>query len=74
MRKITDFLNDNQINFETRIEYGKPAKRILEVANHDDFDLIVIGTPHILSLKRMIFGDLVSKIIRNSKCPVLVIP
>lgn len=58
---------------KTRIEAGDISSKILEVAEEEDCDLIIVGASRKKGIKRL-FGDkVIDKLINNSPCPVLVI-
>lgn len=58
---------------ETLVVQGSPADKILEVAQKEGVDLIVMGTHGRKGLERAIFGSVCDKVVRNSKIPVLTI-
>ncbi|MCL6621402.1 MAG: universal stress protein [Syntrophobacterales bacterium] len=58
---------------ETRVVQGDPAEKILEVAQKEGADLIIMGTHGRKGLERAIFGSVCDKVVRNSKIPVLTI-
>jgi len=58
---------------ETRVVQGDPAAKILEVAQKEGVDLIIMGTHGRKGLERAIFGSVCDKVVRNSKIPVLTI-
>jgi len=52
---------------------GNAGKEILKYARENDFDLIVIGSHNKNSFERIMLGSTSYKVIRNSKCSVLVV-
>lgn len=58
---------------ETLVVQGPPADKILEVAQKEGVDLIIMGTHGRKGLERAIFGSVCDKVVRNSKIPVLTI-
>ena len=53
-----------------RLEYGKPAERIIEILKEEDYDLVVIGrTGRGLNLD---YGNVAQEVIREAPCPVVV--
>ncbi len=58
---------------ETLVVQGAPADKILEVAQKEGVDLIIMGTHGRKGLERAIFGSVCDKVVRNSKIPVLTI-
>lgn len=58
---------------KTRIEKGDASEKILEVAEEERCDVIVMGSKK-RGLLRRIFGDnTVGKVIHRSSCPVFVV-
>ena len=52
---------------------GKPADRILEYADANDIDLIVMGTHGRTGLDRYLLGSVTESVVRNSTTPVLTL-
>lgn len=52
---------------------GDPADRIVEMAEEDQFDLIVMGSSGISGLKRVFFGSVSDKVKTESKIPILIV-
>ncbi|MEZ4461738.1 MAG: universal stress protein [bacterium] len=57
-----------------RIHAGDPASEILERADKDDVDLIVVGTQRPDPSGRIRIGSVATKIARRANCHVLVVP
>jgi len=58
----------------TRVNEGKPAREIARVAAEERADLIVMGVHGRGALDLMVFGSNTNSVIRNARCPVLVVP
>jgi nucleotide-binding universal stress UspA family protein len=56
---------------DSRIMYGKPYRRILEVAAEDQSDLIVIGVHGRNPVDLTLFGSTTNHVVRRASCPVL---
>lgn len=56
------------------IEDGDPKQKIVEVANQWEADMIVIASHGRKGLTRLLMGSVAEIVLRNSKCPVLIIP
>ena len=52
---------------------GHPAEKILEFAEQEDIDLIVMGTLGKTGLERFLLGSVAENVVRHSKIPVLVV-
>lgn len=55
----------------TRTIHGKPYRRILEAAEHDAVDLIVMGVHGRNPVDLMLFGSTTNHVVRRAPCPVL---
>ncbi len=82
MRKVRENLNSAilriredhpELKVEARIEEGRPAKKITELAENEGFDLIVIGRRGRGLVDRLIMGSVSNEVVRTSTKPVLVV-
>ena len=64
----------SKMKIEKFLEVGKPFKEILYKARHWKADLIVMGTHGRTGLKHLLMGSVAEHVIRNSKCPVFIVP
>jgi universal stress protein A len=58
---------------EHRLEYGDPAKKILEVAQEIGANLIVMGTHGRTGVRRLLMGSVAEQVVRKAPCPVLTV-
>ena len=58
---------------ETRVLVGSPAAKILELAEKEKIDIIIMGTHGRKGLERTIFGSVADKIVVGAPCPVLTL-
>lgn len=72
--RVADSLQKPYWFVQTRIEEGRPAERILEVAHELKVDAIVMSTHGRSGLSRWVFGSVAQKVISAAECPVLLIP
>ena len=61
------------ILFFDRVTYGDDGKRIVEVAEKQNFDLIVIGSRGMGSAKELFLGSTSNYVLHKSKKPVLIV-
>ena len=71
--KEFDKLNDDDIKITHVIREGSPARVILEVANEEQVDLIVMGSSGKSGFDRFIMGSVADKVVNSAKCAVLVV-
>ncbi len=60
------------ILFYDRVSYGDEGKRIVEIAQKNNFDLIVIGSRGMGAVKEMFLGSTSNYVLHKSKKPVLI--
>lgn len=61
------------IDVETVLVSGHPGSEIIDFAESNDIDLIVMGTLGRTGLDRMILGSVAADVVRNAKTQVLVV-
>ncbi|WP_298500176.1 universal stress protein [uncultured Methanobrevibacter sp.] len=71
--KEFDKLNEDDLKITHVIREGSPARSILEVANEEDVDLIVMGSSGKSGFDRFIMGSVADKVVNSAKCAVLVV-
>ena len=64
---------DKEIDYEGVVVEGDPAHAILEFAEQNKVDLIVMGTLGKGELERFLLGSVTDKVVRHSKISVLVV-
>ncbi len=58
---------------KARLEEGNVHEKIVEVAEEEQCDLIIMGAHRQNRLKRLLGCNIVEKVISNAPCPVLVV-
>ncbi len=64
---------DSTIDYEHRLVIGEPADLILEVAEKERAELIVMGTHGRSGLARVLTGSVAEAVIRRSRLPVITV-
>ena len=64
---------DPSIQFEHKLLIGDPATAIVQTAEDENADFIVIGTHGRTGLTRLLMGSVAEAVVRRAKCPVLTI-
>ena len=60
------------ISFEIVVKEGTASKKIIEVAEEKNVDLIVIGRRGLSVIEKLFIGSVANQVLRNSRVPVLV--
>ncbi len=58
---------------ETHVRAGDPAQALIEVAEAEGADLIVVGSKGLSSPTRFLLGSVPSKVVHHAPCHVLVV-
>jgi nucleotide-binding universal stress UspA family protein len=80
LKKVEKFLDTakkqvskNSIGFKKKTLFGHEAKQIVDFAQKQKFDLIVMGARGHGRIKQMILGSISNTVVHSSKIPVLVV-
>jgi nucleotide-binding universal stress UspA family protein len=75
--KATGFVEDAakaaDVEVESLLLEGQPAEKIIEFAEQNDIEMIVMGTLGKTGLDRFLLGSVAENVVRHSKIPVLVV-
>ena len=55
------------------LQMGDPANIITELANKNDYDLIILGSRGMSAFKELLLGSVSLKVMHHAKCPVMVV-
>jgi len=69
----TDEIDFGTVMIEKEVLFGEPYENILEIAEKEKVDLIVMGNRGFSKIKRFFIGSVAQKVISEAPCPVLVI-
>ncbi|MFO8071676.1 MAG: universal stress protein [Polyangia bacterium] len=58
---------------KTRVERGSAPEKIVEVANEENADLLVLATHGRRGIKRLVLGSVAEQVVRRAPCPVLTV-
>ena len=74
-KAMSQFVSENFEGVETKAEVvvGYAAEEILEIAEKEEADLIVMGTHGRKGIDRILFGSVAERVVKNSHLPVLTI-
>ncbi|MDH5390694.1 MAG: universal stress protein [Candidatus Bathyarchaeota archaeon] len=61
------------LKLNTQLEFGNPAETLIEVAEKGNYDLIVVGSRGLSSVKRFFLGSVSDDISHHAKCSVLIV-
>lgn len=73
LRGAAEKAHDEGVETETFARQGDPADAILDVAEENGSDLIVVGNKGMTGAKRFLLGSVPNKVSHHAPCSVLII-
>ena len=70
---VAEALQELGLEVETHAREGDPADAILDVAEEQNADLIVVGNKGMTGAKRFLLGSVPNKISHHAPCSVMII-
>ncbi|WP_163537221.1 universal stress protein [Gracilibacillus sp. YIM 98692] len=70
---VKDLLDQSGVEYNTNILHGEPGPTIVEYANKNNFDCVVVGSRGLNNLQTMILGSVSHKVAKRVNCPVLIV-
>jgi nucleotide-binding universal stress UspA family protein len=70
---VEELAQKQGVTVETVVLEGNPSHEIIEFADNNNIDLIIMGTLGKTGFDRFLLGSVAEKVTRNSKVPVLVV-
>lgn len=74
LSKLANSLKKEGIAVQTAVITGWPADKILDYADQNQVDLIIMSTHGRSGVTRWVFGSVADRVLRHSKAPVLMVP
>lgn len=65
--------DDPNISFSHHLLHGQPAEAIVEFAEEQEVDMIIIGSHGRRGLTRLLMGSVAEHIVRHARVPVLTV-
>jgi nucleotide-binding universal stress UspA family protein len=69
---LSDVAGDHGVTVETDTVVGKPASAIVEYADDEGFEQILMGSHGRSGVTRMLLGSVAENVVRNASVPVTV--
>lgn len=70
---VEELLKKEDINYQVEVLRGEPGPTIVEFANKQKYELLVIGSRGLNSLQEMVLGSVSHKVVKRADCPVLIV-
>ncbi|MGE5423006.1 MAG: universal stress protein [Ignavibacteriales bacterium] len=73
LKNTLEALGTTDVEVETELIWGSPAAYICDKANHEGYDIIVIGSHGYGGWREWLLGSVSNRIAHQAKCPVLIV-
>ncbi|MFC6613838.1 universal stress protein [Halopenitus salinus] len=73
VEEVESIAADYEVPVETAIVEGSPSREIIDFAEREDCDLVVMGTHGRGGIDRLLLGSVAEKVVRGSSVPVLTV-
>jgi nucleotide-binding universal stress UspA family protein len=70
---LKDLVSHHKVGTRDLVTTGDAAPEILRIAQQEHVDLIVIASHGLAGWRRLVFGSVTEKVVRQATCPVLTI-
>lgn len=70
---IEEQLKSSNLSYQLKLLHGEPGPAIVDYANKEKYDLVIIGSRGLNSLQEMVLGSVSHKVVKRVKCPVLIV-
>ena len=70
---LKDLVSHHKVRTRDMVTTGEAAPEILRIAHQEHVDLIVIASHGLTGWRRLVFGSVSEKVMRQATCPVLTI-
>lgn len=70
---VEDLLKQEKISYTVEILRGEPGPAIVEYANKQQYEVLVIGSRGLNALQEMVLGSVSHKVVKHANCPVLMV-
>ncbi len=74
VQNVQESLSQNGVAVRHFLKSGTPHERILDVAESENVDLIIMGSNKHSAAYRFLIGSVADQVIKKTKIPVLLIP
>ena len=70
---LKDLVSHHKVGTRDMVTTGEAAPEILRIAHEEHVDLIVIASHGLTGWRRLVFGSVTEKVMRQATCPILTI-
>ncbi|WP_163537227.1 universal stress protein [Gracilibacillus sp. YIM 98692] len=61
------------IDYQVKVLHGDPGPSIVDYANKNNFDVVILGSRGLNGLQEFVLGSVSHKVAKRANCPVLIV-
>ncbi|MEC5425947.1 universal stress protein [Virgibacillus sp. C22-A2] len=73
MEEVDRLAKEAGVKYEIKILHGEPGPSIVDYANKNDADIVVVGSRGLNGLQEFVLGSVSHKVAKRANCPVLIV-
>lgn len=73
MKEAESLAEEAGVSYEIKILHGEPGPAIVEHANKNHFEIVIIGSRGLNGLQEFVLGSVSHKVAKRASCPVLIV-
>jgi nucleotide-binding universal stress UspA family protein len=73
LKEIEQIMRKSGVSYDITFLHGEPGPTIVNYANKNQFDLVIIGSRGLNVLQDFVLGSVSHKVAKRANCPVLII-
>nr|WP_304214674.1 universal stress protein [Fredinandcohnia onubensis] len=73
LREIEQIMRESGVSYKITFLQGEPGPTIVNFANKNKFDLVIIGSRGLNVLQEFVLGSVSHKVAKRANCPVLIV-
>ncbi|UQZ33454.1 universal stress protein [Paenibacillus sp. PK3_47] len=70
---VEEILKQGNALYKLQILHGEPGPTIIEYANKEKVEMVIIGSRGLNALQEMVLGSVSHKVVKRVNCPVMVV-
>lgn len=72
-RRVEEVFEDTNTEYDIHFLHGEPGPTIVQFANENDYNCLVIGSRGHNQFQKMILGSVSHKVAKRVQCPVVIV-
>lgn len=73
LASIEEILKQGKVEYTLKFLHGEPGPTIIDFANKEKVDMVIIGSRGLNALQEMVLGSVSHKVVKRVNCPVMVV-